>query len=129
MKQEINFLINIILTTWKSMEIYEIKCKQPEHNKIDKSFQEALKVLITHDIETFNQQLGCTNLLVDEILKSKIQTFQQHNFKSIINKLQFFQNQEIEIEDDLLQKISFNKNTLNNISESLTKSVKKFLEL
>ena len=129
MKQISDSLMNIITTTLKSLEIYEIKCNQPEHNKIDKSLQGALKVLILQDKNSFKELLEYADYLIDEIPVNNTQIFKGNGFNDIISKLEFLHNQDIIIEEDSLQKINIIKDNLNKTSESIRKSISKFLSL
>lgn len=129
MKQISDSLMNIILPTLASIERYEIKCRLPKHNKIDKQLQDTLNVLILQDKNSFKALLGHADSLIDEIPINNTQIFKEKRFNDITSKLEFLHNHDMIIQDDLLQKINIIVDDLNKTSESIRRNITKFLSL
>ena len=88
-----------------------------------------VKVLILQDRNSFKELLEYADSLIDEIRVNNTQIFKGNGFSDIISKLEFLHNQDIIIEEDSLQKINIIKDNLNKTSESIRKSISKFLSL
>jgi|SRR6185312_1499651 len=129
MKQISDSLMNIITTTLKNLDVYEIKRKLPEHNKIDKPLQSTLNLLILQERDSFKNLLENANYLMDEITVNNTQVFKENGLNDIISKLEFLHNHDIIIEEDSLQKIIMIKDNLDKTSESINRHITKYLSL